>query len=279
MLPQSVKGGVVIAGFSDYFVGPILEPAMKPIYDLLCRVGLVLLLMTLGLQPSAASGKRIVVYGATGAIGSLITQEALSRGDIVTGVARDPSKLAISNPNYTAVAGDVTNLDSFKSITRDADAVIISVLDSGKAAPEDSVSALAAKTAVAAYTGVARSPHIIQIGAAPTMYDTKEALLAHVHIPPENPMYGIVMGHLAALQTYRASTIRWTVLTPPSNIQGWTMGQPPQPHRTGKYRVSTTELVKDAQGQSALDVADVAVATVDEAERPRFIGKRFTVGY
>ena len=251
---------------------------MKPAC-LLCRTGLVLLLMTLALQPAAASGKHIVVYGATGAIGGLITQEALSRGDIVIGVARAPSKSVINNPNYKAVAGDVTNVESFKSITKGADAVIISVLDSGKTAPEDSVSALAAKTAVAAYTGVANSPHIIQIGAAPTMYDTKEALLANVHIPPENPMYSIVLGHLAALQTYRASTIRWTVLTPPSNVQGWTMGQPPQPHRTGKYRVSTTELVTDAQGKSALDVADVAVAAVDEAENPHFIGKRFTVGY
>jgi putative NADH-flavin reductase len=246
----------------------------------LCRVGAgLLLLLTLGAAPSAAAGTHIVIYGATGAIGSLITQEALNRGDIVTGVARDPGKLTISNPNYTAVAGDVTDLDSFKRVTKGADAVIITVLDSGANAPENSVMALAAKTAVAAYTGVAHSPHIIQIGAAPTIYGSKEALLAHVHIPPSNPMYGIVLGHMAALQTYQASHINWTVLTPPNNIQGWTMGQPPVPHRTGKYRTATTELVTDAQGQSAINVADLAVAAVDEAEHPQFVGKRFTVGY
>jgi len=248
--------------------------------DVLCRGWQAfLLLLMVSVQTSAASAERIVIYGATGAIGSVITQEALSRGDTVIGVARDPTKLKITDPHYTAVAGDVTNLDSFKSITQNADAVIISVLDNGKTAPENSVSALAAKTATEAYAGVLHSPHIIQIGAAPTMYDTKEALLAHVHLPPTSPMYGIVMGHLAALQTYRASHIRWTVLTPPLNIQGWTMGAPPQPHRTGKYRVSTTELVMDAQGQSAVNIADLAVAAVDEAENPRFIGKRFTVGY
>ena len=117
---------------------------MNRMGNVLYRGGLgLLLLLTVGVLPSAASGTRIVIYGATGAIGSLITQEALSRGDIVTGVARDPSKLKISDPHYTAVAGDVTNLDSFKTITQGADAVIISVLDSGKGAPEDSVSALA----------------------------------------------------------------------------------------------------------------------------------------
>ena len=143
---------------------------MNRIGDELYRVGLVLLLLLMAGMPSAAaSGTRIVVYGATGAIGSLITQEALRRGDTVVGVARDPTKLKISDPHYTAVAGDVTNLDSFKSITQGADAVIISVLDSGKNAPENSVSAQAAKVAVEAYTGVSRSPHIIDIGAAPTM--------------------------------------------------------------------------------------------------------------
>ncbi len=252
---------------------------MNRMSDVLCRSGLVLLLVV-ATGSAAARGERIVIFGATGAIGSVIAEEALRRGDTVVGVARDPTKLKIANPHYSAVAGDVTSLNSFKRITRGADAVIISVLGDGKDnVPEDSVSARAAKIAVEAYTGVPDSPHVIQIGGAPTMYETREAMLAHMHLPAGSPMYGIIFGHLLALQTYRASHIRWTVLTPPQNIQGWKMHAPPQPHRTGKYRVSTTELVRDANGQSVINIADLAVATVDEAEHPRFIGKRFTVGY
>ena len=72
---------------------------MNRIGDELHRVGLVLLLLMMaGMPPVAASGERIVVYGATGAIGGLITQEALRRGDTVVGVARDPTKLTISDP-------------------------------------------------------------------------------------------------------------------------------------------------------------------------------------
>src|SRR5215472_18900838 len=116
---------------------------MNRIGDVLCRGSLVMLLVV-GLGSAPARAERIVIYGATGAIGSLIAQEALSRGDTVVGVARDPTKLKISNPNYTAVAGDVTNLDSFKRITQGADAVIISVLSIVKdTAPENSVSARA----------------------------------------------------------------------------------------------------------------------------------------
>lgn len=244
-----------------------------------------MLLLMLGMDAAVASNLRIVVYGATGAIGSVITQEGLRRGDTVIGVARDPARVKFNDPHYTAVAGDITDLESFKRITRGADAVIIAVLANGKGnAPENSASARAAKVAVAAFTGLAHSPHVIQIGGAPTMYETKQAMLAHLAgmgltAPPGSPMYGTIMGHLIALQTYRASHIRWTVLTPPLNIEGWSPGAPPHPQRTGKYRVSTQQLVSDAQGRNAINIADLAVAAVDEAENPRFIGQRFTVGY
>ncbi len=252
---------------------------MVRIGGVMCRSGLVLLLMV-AMGSAAARGERIVIYGATGAIGSVIAQEALRRGDTVIGVARDPTELRVANPHYAAVAGDVTNLNSFKRITQGADVVIISVLGNGAdTVPENSVSARAAKVAVEAYTGVRDSPHVIQIGGAPTMYETREALLAHIRLPAGSPMYGIIFGHLLALQTYRASHIRWTVLTPPLDIQGWKMHARPRPHRTGKYRVSTTELVREANGDSVINIADLAVAAVDEAEHPRFIGKRFTVGY
>jgi hypothetical protein len=253
---------------------------MRSMTQLLGRSCLALLLVVVGIGTAAAKGDRIVVYGATGAIGGLIAQEALNRGDTVIGVARDPSKATLRNPHYHAVAGDVTDVASFKRITQGADAVIISVLGDAKDnSPENSVSARAAKVAVQAYTGVADSPHVIQIGGAPTMYETREAMLAHMHLSPDNPMYAVIVGHLLALQTYRASDIRWTVLTPPEDIQGWKLHSPPQPHRTGKYRASTIEFVRDAKGKSAINIADLAVAAVDEAEHPRFVGKRFTVGY
>jgi len=244
------------------------------------RSCLAILLVVVGTGAAAAKGERIVVYGATGAIGGLIAQEALNRGDTVIGVARDPSKGTISNPRYHAVAGDVTDVDSFKRITHGADAVIISVLGDAKDnSPEHSVSARAAKTAVAAYTGEAHSPHVIQIGGAPTMYGTREAMQAHMHMPASSPMYATIMGHLVALQTYQASHIRWTVLTPPMDIQGWKLHAPPQPHRTGKYRVATKDFVRTAGGQNEINIADLAVAAVDEAEHPHFVGQRFTVGY
>lgn len=246
------------------------------------RLRWLALLAIVGSGVSTAYAARIVVYGASGSIGGVIAQEALSRGDTVIGVARDASKMRFSQRNFKAVAGDVTDLASFKTLTRGADAVIISVVGNGAGnAPENSTQALAAKIAVEAFTGAKRSPHVIEIGGATTIYDSKDAMLAHLPVPapPGSPIYGMFLGHLVALQTYRASRIRWTVLTPPLDIQGWSTSAPPVLKRTGKYRVSTTGLVRDAQGQSAINIADLAVAAVDEAEHPQFVRKRFTVGY
>ena len=235
-----------------------------------------------GFAVTRAQAATIVVYGASGAIGGVITQEALSRGDTVIGVARDTSKMHFTQPGFRAVAADVTDLDSFKRITQGADAVIISVVGNGAGnTPENSTQARAASVAVAAFSGVAASPHVIEIGWATTMYEKRADMLAHLPAPaaPGSPLYGMFVGHLVALQTYRASHIRWTVLTPPLQIQGWSASAPPVPKRSGHYRTSTTALVRDAQGQSAINIADLAVAAVDEAEHPRHIGQRFTVGY
>ena len=48
---------------------------------------------------------RVVLYGATGMVGTRILQELLSRGHTVTAVVRDPSKLKAQN-NLTIEKGD-----------------------------------------------------------------------------------------------------------------------------------------------------------------------------
>jgi hypothetical protein len=234
-----------------------------------------------GLTPMSLQAMTIVVYGASGPIGGLIVKEALSRGDRVVGVSRDPAKLKVENRNFTAVAGDVTDLASFASITKGVDAVIISVGGVGKDnEPGHTSQAQAARIAVQAFSGLAKSPHVIEIGGATTLYgESTEVMAAHIPFPPGSEPYAMILGHLEALRTFRASSIRWTVLTPPLKIEGHNIGAPPVANPTGKYRTSTTDFVKDANGESHVDIGDLAIAAVDEAERPRFIRKRFTIGY
>jgi nucleoside-diphosphate-sugar epimerase len=69
----------------------------------------------------------ILVYGATGKIGSLVVDEALSRGHTVTAVSRDPEKIKQSHQNLAAVKGDLLDPNSIASLVEGKDVVIISV--------------------------------------------------------------------------------------------------------------------------------------------------------
>jgi putative NADH-flavin reductase len=49
--------------------------------------------------------------------------------------------------------------------------------------------------------------------------------------------------------------------------------------RTGAYRKGTDELLVDGSGRSAISMEDLAVALLDEAERPAHHRTRFTVAW
>lgn len=231
----------------------------------------------------AQSNQTIVVYGASGSIGGLIVDQALERGHAVIGVSRSPDRLTVEHPNFTPMQGDVTDGESFTAVTNGADAVVISVQGTpeGDFAPENSTHALAASTAAAALDGAEGAPYVLQIGGATTMLPTVEEMLANAPFPVSEgtPIYAMLIGHKVALDTYRASDIDWTVLTPPFNIMGWTPNGITDTQQRGDYRTSTTDFVTDADGNNAIYVTDLAAAAVDEVENRTFVRQRFTIGY
>jgi hypothetical protein len=250
---------------------------MRIIYKLLLVVAIA---FSVGGANAKEPGQQtLVVYGASGAIGGNIVSEALNRGHRVIGVSRDPSKFTIRNENFAGVQGDVTDRASVEETIKDVDAVIVAL--SGNTAgnsPERSTHAMAAATLVAALTDVEDAPRVIQVGGATTMFETKEAILANLPFPAEEgtPAYGMFLGHLVALTTYRDSDIDWTVVTPPMAILGWRDGDNT---RTGDYRIETDKLVMRGDGKNSISMADLSVAVVDEAEKGDYVRKRFTVGY
>ena len=69
----------------------------------------------------------------------------------------------------------------------------------------------------------------------------------------------------------KESGLEWSYLSP---YAGLSPGQ-----QTGKFRLGTDQLLKEANGQSRISVEDYAVAMIDEVETPAHIRQRFTVGY
>ncbi len=223
----------------------------------------------------------IVVFGASGRIGGLITQEAIDRGHTVVGVSRDPEKLAFEGENFSGTSADLSDVQSVRRAISGANAVIVSVSGIGKSnRPEDSTTAVAARTMVEALTGDENAPQVIQIGGASSMYDNVDDIVASYPFPaPEGSRRrGLLFGQVVALETYEASTIPWTVLTPPPVIIGYPPGGSTGVTSRG-YRTATESFVLGEDGEpSPVTVIDLAKAAVDEAENKAFVGKRFTVG-
>lgn len=228
-----------------------------------------------------AETKTVVVFGASGKIGGLIVDEALRRGHKVVGISRNPEGVSKDSERFSVKKGDITDVDSFRSVTSGADAVIISVSGTGADnTPENSVHAQAAKTAAAAFGGNHNTPYVLQIGGATTMYETREAMAGQLPFkaPVGSRAHSMFFGHLVALETYRASDINWTVLTPPFGIRGWTPKKITNAEGTGSYRTSTDGIIMDEDGKRAgVMVADLALAAVEEIENQRFKRQRFTV--
>jgi putative NADH-flavin reductase len=63
--------------------------------------------------------------------------------------------------------------------------------------------------------------------------------------------------------------LEWLFLSPSADLSP---GQ-----RTGKFRLGTDQLLKDANGESRISVDDYVIAMNDELENPTHIRQRFTV--
>lgn len=235
------------------------------------------LVAALALLPlGTAHAATIVIYGASGNIGSDIVNEALARGHRVIGVSRTPASLGTRNPRFSVVAGDASNLDSMLGTIRGADAVVLSVRGYGpNNFPEESLDYVAAKTFIAASRRFGNeAPRVIQLGGGSTLY-TRGVLGLDARPATEGTsQHGLVWGHWLALQSYRATTsVKWTVICPSG---GYDADGP----RVGEFRLGTDEVLVDGNGRpGGISHRDLAVAVVDEIERPQFIRRRMTVGY
>jgi uncharacterized protein YbjT (DUF2867 family) len=70
---------------------------------------------------------KIIVFGATGATGKHIVEQALAADHEVTAFARTPSKMQVTNPRLRVVQGDVLDAASLDRAVPGHDAVVIAL--------------------------------------------------------------------------------------------------------------------------------------------------------
>lgn len=211
----------------------------------------------------------IAVIGGGGMIGSRIVEEALARGHNVTLLVRDPSKVTTSDERLTVIQGDV--LDDSMSDQLEGQDVVVSAVGTARAAdPDYSLYVRAAQSLVGGLRRLGgTAPRLIVVGGVGSLLDSSgQAILERV---PEDRLPEH-LGQKAALDYYvTVHDVRWTYVSPPGRISPG--------ERTGAYRTGEDELLVDEHGESSISMEDYAVAVLDEAERPRHLGRRFTVAH
>ncbi|MCF6468430.1 NAD-dependent epimerase/dehydratase family protein [Nonomuraea sp. MG754425] len=231
----------------------------------------------------------IGIIGATGGIGSRVVTEALQRGHHVTAFTRDAGRISDDRENITWKSLDVLDAAGIAAVLPGLD-VLISGYQPGNAAHDfdDTVSRSIADPTV--YVTAARAllkaleshprTRLIVIGGAGSLElepglvraDSDELLHASLdELGLPRGYAAAVRGHRDALNVLRTSNRLWTYFSPAEEIAPG--------ERTGRFRIGGDQAMLDADGRSRISSEDAAVALVDEAELPRFVQRRFTVGY
>jgi putative NADH-flavin reductase len=207
---------------------------------------------------------RVILYGASGMIGSRVLQELIRRRHNVTAVVRNPEK--VTDAGVKVVKGDMTDEKSVTQTVRGADAVV-----SAYAPPVTEVKALipAIQSLVAGVTkaGVKR---LIVVGGAGSLEVAPGVQLVDAgHLPDE--WKGIALAHRDVLPILKSSSLEWSYFSPAAFIQPG--------ERTGKFRLGGTQLVTDEKGESRISAEDYAIALADELDAPQHLRQQFTAAY
>ncbi len=211
---------------------------------------------------------KLVLFGATGMVGSRIATEASARGHQVLAVSRSGQSPL---PGVTATAADATDPDQVAEVARGADAVASACVPpprrqrSPRPLPRPERGPRGRRP-----RGRCRTAHggrrRRRPGGRPGQAVSDQPGFPEAYLPEAH-------AHRAVLAYYRAldDGPDWTYVSPAAEIAPGT--------RTGRFRVDGDQLMTDDQGRSFISAEDYAVAFVDELEQHAHPRARMSVAY
>ena len=209
---------------------------------------------------------KIAILGAKGNVGSVLVEEALSRGYEVLALVKDKN-------NYNAKVGvEVKEVDALNkdTLVKGFEGIKIAVSAFGPKDGSENDLLIATRNLIDA-AKEANVDRFLAIGGAGSLFVSEGVTLANSGLLPEEWL-PVVNAHVEALKVIKSETeLNWTVLRPSSFFQSG--------ERTGKFKIGTDYLLADSDGKSHISFQDYAVALFDEIDNGEFIKKAFTVGY
>ncbi|CAI1507678.1 Putative NADH-flavin reductase [Serratia ficaria] len=212
---------------------------------------------------------KVAIIGATGFVGRRAVDEALARGLQVTAIARQKKDLP-NHANLTVALGDVADTPWLTAQLSGQDAVI-SAYNPGWA--EDHLYEKTRRGAQQILDAVAKAgvKRLLVVGGAGSLEVAPGVELVDTPQFPENIRPGAQAVRDLRNKLRDESSLDWTYLSPAALLEPG--------KRTGQFRLGTTQLLMNGQAPASISVEDLAVAIVDEIEKPQFTRAQFTAAY
>lgn len=207
---------------------------------------------------------RIVVFGATGLVGTRVVNEASARGHDVVAVSR--RNVRRDNAEVEVVFTDVRDSARVQEVLRTADVAISAI----RPPPGEEASVPGTTTALLDAGAATETTMLLVGGAGPLTSPLSTSLVVDDERFVPAQWRSSAVASLAQLQACKGHGAAWTYLSPPAVLEPGA--------RTGIYRRGTTTLLVDGAGLSRISAEDLAVAVLDEVENPGG-ASHFTVAY
>lgn len=210
---------------------------------------------------------KLIIFGASGLLGTRLVSEGLLRGHEITAVARDVAPLKARTRPIRVASADATDPASVAEVGSGHDAALSAVTQ--HAQPQMLVDAARGLLEGLGRAGVRRL--IVAGGAGSLLVASGQRLVDTPDFPDAYKPEALAAAD--ALDVFRAyeGPVDWSYLSPAALLEPG--------ERTGRYRLGGDELLVAEDGRSRITMEDFAIAMLDEAERPRHVRKRFTAGH
>lgn len=211
---------------------------------------------------------KITIFGASGATGKNVVEQALAQGNEVTAFVRNPEKMDIKNDKLTVTQGDVTKAQEVENAVAAVDGVVVA-LGASPDMQADIVMEEGTRNIIDAMKKHGVKRIIVQSSYPMSGSPEGVAFLKQMGMGDEQiAMVQPVLDDKAKQEeAIRDSGLAYTIVRP------LMLNDDP---KTGKYRVGENLVIKVGDAISRADVADFMLKDLTEN---KFIGKTVTLAY
>lgn len=207
---------------------------------------------------------KIAIIGAAGKQGSLLVEEAVSRGHEVTAIVRDRNEL--KNKDIAVIEKDLFDLDY--DDVKDFPVII------------DAFGAWTPETLPLHQTSLKHLADILSghpnrllvVGGAGSLYVDEQEQIRLMDSEGFPDMFKPLASNMGAAfdALLKRDDVQWTYLSPAADFVA-------DGARTGKYKSGGDVVLVNSNNESQISYADYAIAMIDEAENGKHLQQRFTV--